>query len=99
MKRAKIIVCTQNNALKVSEAVKKSKTAINIKTQVLCLGEEENLLNLFTLLKDVDDEHIVQPVSIKNPDQEKIITFWSSGTSGKFWYFLWMSEARVKYRS
>ena len=70
--------------MKVSEAVKKSKTATNIKTQVLCLGEEEGLPNLFTLLKDVTDEHIVQPVPIKNPDQEKIMIFWSSGTSGKF---------------
>ena len=84
MKRAKIVVCTQNNTLKVSEAVKKSKSAINIKTQVLCLGEEEGLPNLFTLLKDVTDEHIVHPVSIKNPEQEKIMIFWSSGTSGKF---------------
>ena len=92
MKRVKIIVCTKNNALKVSEAVQKSKTAMNIKTQVLCLGEHESLPNLFTLLRDITDEHIVHPVSIKNPDQEKIMIFWSSGTSGKFWYVLWMSE-------
>ena len=55
-----------------------------MKSQVLCLGEEENLPNLFTLLKDVTDENIVHPVSIENPDQEKIMIFWSSGTSGKY---------------
>ena len=97
MKRAKIVVCTQNNTLKVSEAVKKSKTAVDIKTQVLCLGEEEGLPNLFTLSKDVSDEHIVLPVSIKDPDQEKIMIFWSSGTSGKFWHVFWVSEG--KHRS
>ena len=82
MKRAKLIVCTPKNALKVSEAVQKSNNTIPIKEQVLCLGEEEGFLNLFTLLKDVNDDEITEPVCISNPDKEKIMVFWSSGTSG-----------------
>ena len=66
----------------MSEAVQKSNNTIPIKEQVLCLGEEEGFLNLFTLLKDVNDDEITEPVCISNPDKEKIMVFWSSGTSG-----------------
>ena len=66
----------------MSEAVKKSINTIPTKAQVLCLGEEEGFSNIFTLLKDVNDDEIPEPVSITNPDKEKIMVFWSSGTSG-----------------
>ena len=82
LKQAKIIVCTPGISSKVSKAIQKSETALKIGTKILCLGEEVGLLDLLQLMKDVTEEDIPEPVTIPNPDKEKMMVFWSSGTSG-----------------
>ena len=82
MTKAKIIVCTPGISSKVSEAVQKSETAMKIGAKIICLGEGEGHLDLYQLMQDVNEIDIPEPVSILYPDKEKMMIFWSSGTSG-----------------
>lgn len=82
MKKAKIVICTPNLFSNVFEAVQKSKHASNYGSQIVCLGEAEGSSNLFDLLKDVSDKDAGEVVKIDEPDKEKMMVFWTSGTSG-----------------
>ena len=83
LKKAKLVICTPDSSSKVIEAVEKSKYASNNRTQIVCLGEVPGLSNLFDLMKDVKEEDAAEPIKIDDPDKEKLIIFWSSGTTGK----------------
>ena len=76
------MICTPKLSSNVCDAVQKSKHASNYGSQIVCLGEAEGLSNLFDLLKDVTDKDAGEVVEIDEPDKEKMMVFWTSGTSG-----------------
>ena len=78
------MICTPELSSRVSEGVKTSKYATNNGTQTVCLGDVEGMSNLFELMKDVNEEDASEPVTIEEHDKEKMMIFWSSGTTGKF---------------
>ena len=82
------MICTPELSPKLLEAVRLSKFTCNNDTKVVCLGEAPDCLNLFDLLKPVSAEDAPEPATIVDADKEKLIIFWSSGTTGKHVYLL-----------
>ena len=63
--------------------MEQSKCATNNASQIICLGDVPGLSNVFDLMKDVNEEDAPEIVKIDDPGKEKLIIFWSSGTTGK----------------
>ena len=78
------MICTPDLSPKVIKAVEQSKCASNNGAQIICLGDVPGLSNLFDLMNDVKEEDAPEIVKIDDPDKEKLMIFWSSGTTGKF---------------
>ena len=76
------MICTPNLSSNIQDSVQKSKHASNYGAQIICLGAAEGLSNLFDLMKDVSDKDAEEVVKIDEPDKEKMMVFWTSGTSG-----------------
>ena len=48
----------------------------------MSLGECDGLSNLLDLMKDASDQDAPSPIKIDDPEKEKMMIFWSSGTTG-----------------
>ena len=68
LKSAKLIICTPELSVKTIKAVEKSKFAQNNGTKVLCLGEAAGCLNLFELIKTVNENDAREPVTDSDPE-------------------------------
>ena len=77
------MICTPEFSTTVINASKKSNFTSNNDTQIVCLGEASGCLNLFELMKDIDEKDAKEPVEILSPEKENLIIFWSSGTTGR----------------
>ena len=82
LKNVKLVVCTPELSATIIKAVKKSNYACNNATQIVCLGEASECLNLFELLDKVKEDEALEPVTIDDAEKEKLIVYWSSGTTG-----------------
>ena len=89
LKKAKVVICTPELSARVIEGVKNSRCASDYGSQIVCLGEAEGLPNLFELVNDVNEQDAANPIRIEDPDKEKMMVFWSSGTTGKFFGLEW----------
>ena len=76
------MICTPELSAKVIKAVEESNFTYNNGTQVVCLGKVSGCSNLFELVKDVNENDATEPVKITDADKEKLIIYWSSGTTG-----------------
>ena len=83
----KLIICIPELSAKASKAAEKSSFTYNNETQVVSLGEASGCLNLFELMKNVDANDAKEPVKVNDPDNDNLIIFWSSGTTGKKTFF------------
>ena len=78
----KLLICTAEHSVTLKKAANKSKFASNNDVRIVSLGEAEGCENLFTLLEEVDESDVIDPVQINNVSTENLIVFWSSGTTG-----------------
>ena len=76
------MICTPELSSKVRNAAKKSNFASNNDVKIVCLGESEGCENLFQLLEEVDENDAKSPVETEDVNNENLIIFWSSGTTG-----------------
>ena len=90
LKVVKLIICTPELSAKATKAAEKSTFTYNNKTQVVCLGEASGCFNLFELIKNVDANDAKEPVKVNDPDNDNLIIFWSSGTTGEKIFFLFL---------
>ena len=87
LKVVKLIICVPELSAKATKAAEKSKFTYNNETQVVCLGEASGCLNLFELMKNVDVNDAKEPVKANDSENDTLIIFWSSGTTGKKLFF------------
>ena len=87
LKVVKLIICVPELSAKATKAAESSKFTYNNETQVVCLGEASGCLNLFELMKNVDVNDAKEPVKVNDSENETLIIFWSSGTTGKPLFF------------
>ena len=76
------MICTPEFSSQVRNAARKSKSASNNDVKILCLGEAEGCENLFNLLEGIDENDAMDPVEMDDVDNDNLIVFWSSGTTG-----------------
>ena len=82
MKKTKVIIYTPNLSSSIKQAVEKSDCAREYGAQIVSLGECEGFPNLLDLVKDASDQDAPSPITIDDPEKEKMMIFWSSGTTG-----------------
>ena len=82
MKKTKVIICTPNLSSSIKQAVEKSDCAKEYGAQIVSLGECDGFSNLLDLMKDANDQDAPPPITIDDPEKEKMMIFWSSGTTG-----------------
>ena len=82
LKKTKVIICTPKLSSSIKQAVEKSDCAREYGTQIVSLGECDGFSNLHDLMKDASDQDAPPPITIDDPEKEKMMIFWSSGTTG-----------------
>ena len=76
----KFLICTTETAEKVKKAVELSNFAQTIK--IFCWGSHDGCIDLSTLLKFVNPKLCPEPLDTENVITDRLLVFWSSGTTG-----------------
>jgi len=79
---AKIVFCTEETVANVTKAVHAIESKSKKKVHIYGFGEVSGVVNVFDLIKDIDESLAPDPVVAKDPKKDICIIFWTSGTTG-----------------
>ena len=71
-----------DTSTKAKEAVNLCKFSDSNNTIVACLGESEGCTNVYDLMKTISTKDAPDPVDVRDVKKERLLIFWSSGTTG-----------------